>query len=192
MTPLSLTDFILETIKTPRDAAKRLLGYNISADLAFLAMGAMIGAYVLLIMALSGLQPVALMPGMAPMGPLYLAVVLFGGNVLLIVAVSICGRPFGGQGTVTQAVLLFAWLQAIQMLFQIAQLIVALVSNVIAAFLGLGVLILVIWILLNFIDALHNLNSLGKSALVFLLAIVGIAVGLTLITTLLGISPPTA
>ena len=98
------------------------------------------------------------------------------GIVLLMFAGLIqgVGRMAGGTGNFPDALLLLVWVQVILLLLQVAQIVLQLVLPPAAELLGLMGLVLMLWLVTNFVAELHGFSSLGA---VFA-AVVGTVLGL--------------
>ena len=138
---------------------------------------------------MNGFQNIPLVPGTITLGPLSVAAVVASLTILLVVGLVVCAKPFDGTGTLAQSAVVVAWVQVVQLLLQVVQLILSSVSVAVAAIFGLVATFAMIWVLINFIDGLHNLQSKGRAVVVFLLSVVGIALGLSFILTLTGLAP---
>lgn len=136
------------------------------------------------------LVPVDAPGATGPMLPGVSALFIGGNLVVLIFAVHWVGRAFGGEGSLGDSILLMSWLQAVLL---VLQLIIGFLT-VFAPFLGglafVAAMAYTLWLLVNFIDVIHRFGSLGKSAMMLLLAIVGIALGLGLVLSLIGVGTP--
>ena len=116
----------------------------------------------------------------APSG--LVAAALAGGQLLLeAAAIRWIGRLAGGTGDLEDVLLLMIWLQLVVVVLQL----VGLVLSILAPFLGdvffLAVLVLMLWVITNFVAVVHGFRSLGRVflgmvltafALAFLLALI--------------------
>lgn len=157
--------FARDTVQQPRPGARALLNMHLPANAAWVGL-------ILMAVASSALSTVTfLLAGVAddpPLDPAMLALftnpiqlAVMQGCLLLIGTMLIhgIGRVFGGKGQFGQALLLVAWLEFILLLLQIAQTVILLVSEPMAAALGLFGLVLFLWLLTNFIAELHGFTS---------------------------------
>ncbi|MGB1235520.1 MAG: YIP1 family protein [Planktomarina sp.] len=183
-------DILLHTYKTPQTAARKLLDLNLPFEVSIFALVGSISASIIVTFFLSGMQSIEVAPGFPTLGPLTLAVIVTVLTVLLVVGLVFAGKPFSGTGTFAQAATLVAWTQIVQLGLQLVQVIIGSVSLVIASLFGLAATVYMLWVLISFVNVLHNLNSVGKSIVVFLMAVVGIALVLSVLVTLSGFTPP--
>ena len=185
----SLLRLARDTIAHPREGAETVLSFappRQALALMFalvVVLSILIGEVVLLVSPptdegpLTGASPMA-------MGAVQ-AMFLY----LMIHAIHIVGRFFGGTGAFEEAALLVIWLQAIFLLVQVIQLFaVALVPPLLGT-ITIVALVLFVWLLVNFIAVLHGFTSLG---MVFVMTVMGgftILFFLSLTLTLLGLVP---
>ncbi len=173
-----------QTLRQPRAAGQTILKLNLGPFVSALCLLGTVGiSVVMFFLIMMGQGSGA---GMMPIGPIALAVSLTGVTALFAIALTVCGLPFRGAGRVDQAIVLLAWLQAMLIGFQVLQLAIGLVSVQAAGVFGILVGVFVIWLLLNFTAALHELPSLGAAVVVVLLAVVGLALAFSFLINLSG------
>lgn len=128
--------------------------------------------------------------------PLLFALVMWGSLVILVFCVHYIGQMFGGKGAFNQSITLVIWLQVLLMVSQVAQLVVAIVSVELAAFLGLGFMLYWIWIFACFVTVLHGFENralvLGGIALSFMGVLFGLSFIISIIALLFGVELPNA
>ena len=112
--------------------------------------------------------------------------------VITVFAVFWIGRAMGGTGGFGDSILLVAWMQFILVCLQVAQTVAVLILPPLASLIGIGGFVLFFWLLTNFIAELHGFKSLAQVFLMILLSLVGIAFGLSLILSLIGVTLPGA
>lgn len=181
---------IAATVKRPREVAAYLKSLQVGPETAWMALGAAVCLSVLLVFGVNGGVPVPLFENADPFGPWMMAIFVFSTAVILVFGLFWTGRAMGGSGTLSQTVMIMAWLQMLQFAGQLVQVIAALLVPPMAGIIGLAVLGFLVFVLLNFLDVLHDLGSLGKAAFLLLLALVGVSLGLTLLLGLVGVSAP--
>ena len=103
-------------------------------------------------------------------------------------AIAKVGKMMGGVGTFPDSLLLAIFFQAVFIPVQALQIALLLFSAELSAFLAFGIIVFGFWININFIAALHGFESLGRALVVLLLASVGLAFFLAMVTPFLGIS----
>ncbi|MDA7426000.1 YIP1 family protein [Thalassococcus lentus] len=187
MTFAGFLGLALQTIKAPRDVARLLLSARLSSEALWTAF-----ALVVVLNTLVFSATIALMPqdGFGLLGnPVAFMVVQAAALAGAVIAIASIGRAMGGKADLAQVAVLLIWLQSLRVLAQAALMIIGIASQPLAAGLALGVSVLGIWLSMNFIDEAHELGSLFKSAGVLILALMALAVGLSLLLSLLGVVP---
>lgn len=190
MTPPIFRDLVIETIRAPRDAAGRLLGMDVPRDVLWMALALMcvLNAIVYSV-SLQISPPSPDVAGVVPaafQSPLLFALFLFGALVITVFVLHWIGRSLGGQAGLWDILVLLTWLQVLRLLFQVAVLVLSLVSLSLSALVVLGGSIYAIYILAAFIDRAHGFDNLVKALGVMVLAIVAIAVGVSMLLAVIG------
>lgn len=175
------------SVTAPRDVARLLLATNLPNQVLWLCFSLVIVLNTLMF-ALS----LMVMPTGDMIGPVLGSPVVFGAMLglsvaALVVAVTLCGRPFGGRATFQQIGILVIWLQALRVVLQGVVVLLGPVSLFLSGLVISAATVVGIWIFVNFIDVAHEVGSLLKSGLILLLAVVGMMLGLSMIFSLLGV-----
>jgi len=100
-------------------------------------------------------------------------------TVAFSVAVTVVGRWFGGSGTFEDALLLTIFLQAMLIPASALQIVLALVVPFVALLFIFAVAVLLFWIQVNFVAALHGFSGLGRAFAVTLIVSFAVALLLT-------------
>ncbi|MBO6883992.1 MAG: YIP1 family protein [Marivita sp.] len=177
----------LNTVVAPRDVARLLLAMNLPSQALWLAFALVIVLNTLMFSASLMLVPANDLFGAVLVNPTVFGAMLAVSVGALIVAVTLCGRPLGGQASYAQIAILVIWLQALRVLMQALVAVVGPFSLFLSGVLISAASVLGIWIFVNFIDVAHEMGSLLRAGLVLLLAVVGMMLGLSLIFSLLGV-----
>jgi hypothetical protein len=108
------------------------------------------------------------------------------GLALMVFALVFTGRVMGGSATIRDVLALVIWVQivqaAIQILAYLALMVIPLVANILTLAGGL----IGLYMLVHFINEAHKFNSLGKSAMVMIGALLGVVIGLSILAILVG------
>ena len=96
----------------------------------------------------------------------------------------------GGTGSFEETILIVAWLQFVMICLQVVQTGVLLLSTPVAEIFGLLGILLFLWLLTNFVAVLHGFSSLFQVFVMILVSAFGIAFGLSMILTLIGVTMP--
>lgn len=177
------------TVKNPREGAAEVLSLGIPREalwpaLALVVVLSIIFANVAALL-LVGEAGVAMPVGPAATGFIQLALL-----VVMVFAVFWIGRAMGGTGSFEESILLVAWLQFIMVCLQVVQAGVLIVSTPLAEIFGLLGIALFLWLLTNFVAVLHGFSSLIRVFLMIIASAFGIAFGLSVILTIIGITVP--
>ena len=96
---------------------------------------------------------------------------------------------FVESGRFGDGLMVFAWVQVLQILLHIVQTTLMLISMTIAGLVGLFATVLMFWILFGLISAWLELGSMLKAALCFVLGLVALSLGGAFLLVLLGFAP---
>ncbi|MFU8836300.1 YIP1 family protein [Roseovarius autotrophicus] len=184
---------VRHTLFEPRTAAARILALRLPVEAAWAGLALMAVLNTLVYTLSIRMSPPADPTAMGVMGPafhtpLIFAVMLFGALALTALALTYVGRYLGGQGTLTELVPLLAWMQVMRLLVQMAIVVLALAVPVLAAAL---VLVSAVWgivILLAFVAVAHGYSSLFRAAGAVVLSIMALAVALSVLLSLVGVT----
>lgn len=176
-----LTELARETLMHPRRLLARIFAMKPGAAARWQAFGAVVIVSTLVswlfLVAIDrdgSLRP--LMPS-----PLMLAAA----NALLLLGVTVAvhaiGRGFGGQGRFGDALVAMTVLQAVMLVAQAAQLTMLLIFAPLAQVLGFAGLVLLLWVLANFVMELHGFRSLPRVGLGILAAILALSLVFSLL-----------
>lgn len=175
------------TVTAPQDVARLLLAMNLPNQVLWLAFSLVIVLNTLMFSLSIYTSPQSELIGPVLSSPVVFGVMLAVSVAAMVVAVTLCGRPFGGRATVAQIGVLVIWLQALRVVLQAVVVLLGPVSLFLSGVVISAASVLGIWIFVNFIDVAHEIGSLLKSGLILLLAVVGMMLGLSLIFSLLGV-----
>lgn len=121
-------------------------------------------------------------------GPLTLAVANALLLLMLVLAVFSIGRGFGGTAGFGDTLVTISLLQAIMLVVQVVQMVLILVSTLLADLFGLVSLGLLLWLLTNFVMQVHGFRSLLQVAFGLIGALVGLSLLFSLVLVLTGLS----
>lgn len=188
MTPNGFIALAVQSVTDPREVARLLLALNLQRDV----LGTALGLVVVLNALVFGVadQFLADEPGSGLLAQPFAFVAIQGLTLLgTIVFLTWTGGILGGKARFEDMAILLIWLQTLRLLMQAILVVVLPLAPSIG-----GILILLasaagVWILINFIDQAHGLGSLLKAGLVLILGIFGMAVALSMVLAVLGITP---
>lgn len=121
--------------------------------------------------------------------PILVFVFSAAGMVLMIHLLHWVGALMGGTGSLGDMISAFVWMQFLRMLAQAGGIVLLLVSQPIAGLYGLIVMVMSLWISVNFINEGANLGSLLKTVGLFLIVSFGFIFGLSLFLAVTGLVP---
>ena len=182
---------VVETVRRPADAARRIIGWRIESSLLWMGFALTVVLNTLLFHVSSLVYPAS--PGGLSVPVLFSSPFLYAlfmglGLLLMTLVLSRVGNWLGGHGQFQDVLALLVWLQFLRLAAQLAVLVLVLLLPPFAALVTLAIGLLSLWILLNFIKAAHGFASLGRSFATLILAILGISVGLSVLLSLFGFS----
>lgn len=181
-----LARFALFTLRSPRDAARALLGMGLPASAAWMALALVCVLSAMLFHLSLGLLTTAEQAELAgllgnPLGTVVMSALALS---ILVFGSFLIGRAFGGRGQLDQAVLLIAWLQAIFLMLQLVQVIFMMILPVVAELIGTFGLALFLWLLTPFVAELHGFQSVWKVLFGIIGSVFAIAFALSILIVL--------
>ena len=184
-----MSNLLRLSLTNPTEAGAYIfaLRFNLGAALSAFAVTVIIA--VLLLFALSGFKPTAVLPGFAPMAPVVLVAIMGLGTLGLVGCIWLAARAFGGSGRFSDGILVFAWIQILQVGLQIVQTALMVISVTFAGLISIFATGLLFWILFGLLNSWLNLGSMWKAALCFLLGVIGLSMGGAFILVSLGFGP---
>ena len=177
------------SLTNPTEAGRVLVDLRLPLSTAFNAFALVIIAAVLLMFTLSGFQAVTVLPGFAPLSPWPLTALMGGGTLGLVACIWLISRAFGQSGRFADGLLVFAWIQVLQIVLHIVQTALMVMSMNMAGLVGLFATVLMFWILFGLMSAWLELGSMLKAALCFVLALIALSLGGAFLLVFLGFAP---
>jgi hypothetical protein len=192
LTLANVTGLVRLTLADPRQAARVVmrLPMPLQARWAAVALMAVLSAF--LMQGMAALMPPAIGPDgqeVPTITPFFWAGMVGFGMVMTALLAFAVGRWRGGRGELADAVILVAWLQFIQLLIVVLQLVVLVVFPLLAPVVEVGAVLVFVWLLVNFVAEMHGFRSLGMVFLGIVLTFVAAVFGMTMLLMMLGIGP---
>jgi hypothetical protein len=188
----SLLQLAWTSIRTPRDGARAIKSVVLPRASRWEALLLIVVISVFLAQVstylVTGQATIVMGPFLA--NPIMACIIQMSLLIIMVFAIYWIGRAMGGSGSFEDAILLVAWMQFVMVCLQAVQTVALLVMPPLASLIGVAGLGLFFWLLTNFIAELHGFRSLGRVFLMVIASIFGIAFGLSLILSLIGISVP--
>ncbi|SFR40702.1 hypothetical protein SAMN04488005_1543 [Yoonia tamlensis] len=181
-------DAITATLKEPDAAAERVFSYRFARSTLLQAVVVLSIINMILLAIVSLITPTSI-DGAVHVTPLSLVILIAGSMCILAAAIAKIGRMFGGVGDLDGALTAVVWLQAVGLTLDGAQILLMLLSPLIAVFFGFAALFALAWCTVNFVNVLHGFNSLGKATVTLIVALIGTIIAVVILMALLGITP---
>ena len=143
----------------------------------------------IMIFIFNGLGLVVLFPGMPPLSPIFVVIVIGIGNILLVACILFSSRIFQANGNFFDGIFLFAWMQILQIFLQVLQLGISIFSQEMAGIVGLFGTGLLFWVLFGLINSWLDLGSNWKAAFCFLLGLIVMSICGSIFLVSVGFSP---
>ncbi len=175
-----------QSVIAPREVARLLLSLRLGHEALLVSAALVLVLNTLVVRASTILTPPD--PSIAPFVSQPLTFFMGLGGILAIVALVLtwCGRALGGTGRIEDVGLMMIWLQALRVLVQCVMLVLAPIAATLAVLVSIAASAVGLWILVNVLAEAHGFETLGKAAFVLLLAVTGLALGMSFFFTLIG------
>ncbi|WP_208348470.1 Yip1 family protein [Pseudaestuariivita rosea] len=190
LTAQSIIALFQLSFANPKEGAEKILALGIPREANWLI--------VAIVAVLSGLlsavfqmvtpenpQPMFMMPS-SPGGLVAISAATL---LSMIFAVHLAGRAFSSQGSFDDCMVLICWWQFIWIIVQSASVLLIMMIPAIGALFFLIMGGYCLWLLVSFTDVIYRFNSPGKSALLLVLAFLGVVFTLGFVLSILGIVP---
>ena len=186
-----IKSLLRQSLFTPADAAHRLLAMDLPRQWLWMALALMsvLNSIVYSVgIRLSAPTDPAAMAMIPPIfqSPLLFTIFLFGGLVITVFTLTWVGQSLGGKARLGDILIVISWMQVLRLLLQAAITVLGLISAQVATMLVFVGSFWGIFILTGFINTAHGFGNWFKAFCVMLLAGLAMAVGLTIIMTVIG------
>ena len=190
MTLANVAGLVRLTIAKPREAAQVVmrLPMTLQDRWAVVALMAVLSAF--LMQAMAALIPPTVGPNgevFQPVGPFFWAGMVAIGMVITASLAFAVGRWRGGKGELADAVILIAWLQFIQLLLVVLQLVLLVTVPVLTPVVEIGAVLLFLWLLVNFVAEMHGFRSLGLVFLGVIVTFVAAVFAMSILLMMMGV-----
>ena len=183
LTAASILSLARTSVLAPREGAAALMRLRLPASVGWMALALMAIAAALLSHLSFATLPAEAQAffSEAMRSPIRTALIQWIAMLVAVQLVHKVGRWRGGTGSLADAVLLVAWLQFILLLLQVVEIVVHLAVPPLGGVLSIASVVLLFWLLTNFVAELHGFRSL---ALTFAGIILTMLAGAFLLTAL--------
>ncbi len=183
-------NLLILTLTDPRAGARAVAGINVSREVLWAALTAIVALSVIGARIMSYMTPVSQEQALGLQfvaSPIMFALVMWGLLVLTVFSMHYIGRAFGGQGHFDTSLKMVIWLQTILLLAQAVQILFGAVSLVAAGLLGLAFSFYSIWLFVNFVTVAHQFTNRGTVLLGVVFSLFGVVFGLSLLFALIAV-----
>ena len=189
--PPALLSLVWRTVTSPREAAETILSLGLPRQVLWMALALLCAVSAIL----GALMPV-LVPQPPPVEgapepivvpPLLFAAMMFVATALYAWLLGALGRQFRGSGRFDEALALLVFLQFALLVAEVPQILLMAAAPPLAAVYFLAILILAIWVNVQFVDVLHGYGSLLKSVVLIFAVSALLAIALMTLLTLSGV-----
>ncbi|WP_299843821.1 Yip1 family protein [uncultured Roseovarius sp.] len=182
---------IRQSLFAPADAARLLLSLQLPRQWLWMALALMsvLNSIVYSIgIRLSAPTDPTAMAMIPPLfqSPLLFTIFLFGGLVITVFTLTWVGQSMGGKAQLSDILVVIAWMQVLRLLFQVAVTVMGILSAQLSAMFVLAGSFWGIYILTGFLNTAHDFGNWIKALGVMILAGIAMAIGLTMIMTVIG------
>ena len=161
MTRNDLVILTRNSVRDPALAVRQLQALDLPMPARWMAL-----LLVVVLSAILGTLAARMFPALAEGGlgipvlsPMARVILQTAGMVLTAWLIAVVGRAFGGRGDFPDALLVVIWLEFLLLSAQSAQILLMLVFPFLGSLLGIGALLLVVWLTVQMIKALHGFSS---------------------------------
>ncbi|MHA6261916.1 Yip1 family protein [Arenibacterium sp. CAU 1754] len=186
MTAPDLSHLVVMTLRTPAEAARVLIGLYLSRQTLWMGL-ILVAALQTLTLVLMGY----LIPSDFPMSalletPLTLFAASVAGLALMVFAMHRVGLQMGGRASLNDIIVVMVWLQLLRVAAQIITIGLALIVPFLATLVSFAAGLLALYIIVHFIDQVHQLNSIPWSIAVLAISMFITMIGLSVLILLVG------
>lgn len=195
MMQVDFQSLVIETVRAPHDAAKRVLALKLpvnwlwSALILMCVLNSIVYSISLQLNPPRSPEELMFIPA-AFQSPVLFALFLMCAVSLMVFALHRVGAWMEGQGTQQDILTVITWMQVLRLLLQAVVLILSLVAPAFGALLVLVASVWGIYILAAFVNVAHQYDNIGKAVGVMLLSFFAVVAGASLILGLISPSLP--
>ncbi|MEP5154083.1 YIP1 family protein [Planktotalea sp.] len=175
------------TLSEPRTVAAELINMRFERSSLWLALGlaAVLNAIAFQFSQL--LTPSEIALPIIFSSPVVFALLIAAGLAMSVYSFTFVGRFFGGTATLEGLMTLLIWLQFMRFTVQVLAMVLVFIVPSLAGLLVLGASIYGMWLLIQFIDVAHAIESTFTSFGILVASGLAIMIGLAILLTLLGV-----
>lgn len=181
-------DLIIESVRQPTEAARRVFAANLSREILWTGLAlAVVLSTLIYALSLVIFPPHPSTP--LVLSPTTMLIMLASGMTIFVFALFWGGRAMGGkEGRFGDVLASVTWLQFLHLAVQGAALVVMFVSPYLASLGVFAANLFGIWILAHFLNEAFRFGALSKAFFLLVATVMGLAIGLTLFLTAIGVA----
>ncbi|WP_300547073.1 Yip1 family protein [Roseovarius sp.] len=193
MTQADFKALLVQTLIAPRSAAHALIALNLPRQWLWMALALMSVLNSIVYSVTLRLNPTndpmatAMMPP-AFHSPVLFTMFLFTALALTVLTLYWIGKSLGGKARLDDVLVLICWLQVLRLILQLVVAVLMIAAPALGALLIFIASLWGIFILIGFVDAAHRFDNFFKAAGVIVLAMVAMAVGLTVVLSVISVA----
>lgn len=189
LTLQTATRLLWDAVQYPAPAARRLLDAQLGLQNLWMALIVVAIGNVLMLALLQAVSPAPVLMQQTAISPFSYAAIITIFLFLLVYTIYHLGRLLGGVGSVADSLGVIVLFQAISVALEAVQVVLIVVSPMIAQVFGMVSLAILLRCMLHFISEMHRFGSLGRALVVLVLALIGTALIAGMVLATLGVGP---
>ena len=182
---LSAKSLFVDTITAPREAAQQIIVLRIPRKTSIMCVIFTICITVILFFLDLNSSANPIIFPLLMHHPLVLASLMIFGTIWSAFVIGFFGKILGGNEDTDSVLILLAWGQAVQVVFQVIATIIALLSIQLAALFQLIVFFIYVWIFISFIDVALKLENLFKAFFVTFSGLIAAFISVSMVLSLI-------
>ncbi len=186
MSDKTIVDLVRETLLNPRAAALEVKGFAANATVVWMGMVCVVCVSVVLSFVMDLIAPAPQEFRDLMGGPIFMTGVVLLVSVCSAWLMSEIGRQIGGTAQFIDVLLVMAWTQFIQVLFQASVFLGLILVPSLVLILQFLALAWSTWIFIQFLDQVHEFKNAFKAAGLAIMAFVLSVVILSVVATMFG------
>lgn len=183
------------TLVDPRGAGHRVIALGLPPQVLWTALALVAVLFSLSMSAILHSAPMPPDPTGAAIralphysAPLMAALMQWGQMVITVFILFWVGQALGGKGRLVDMLAVMIWLNLVAVVISVVIFVLALVLPPLASLAVLVMLFWVFWATFGMIDAAHRFDNYFMGMLVFILAVVAMAIGMSVFSAVLGLT----
>ncbi len=184
-----LKSLMILTVRQPAQAARIIVAQKLDQNTGWMVLG-----LAVLLNTLAYFLSITLFPVPEGIGgeiltsPFAMAFLLGVTILIFVIAFFWVGKSIGGQGRFEDVLLMMGWLQYLRLAVQLIALVLMLVAPGVAQMFVMAAGLYGVWVVINFINVVHQFDSLGRSVTLVVLSMLALVAGMSFFLSLIGVT----